>query len=124
MIKQVKVWSKYRKGTKRNGKLVNRDVRIYVHTDDGREGCKYLTGNAWNAKGSITGKLTEEEWTEARKIAVWDGCWHTVYENQVADRYRRFDDEDVRNDIEELRQPRQPQTIDQGYMKMEDSGTV
>ena len=78
MIKQVKVWSN----------PTRTEYRIYVHTTDGRQGCKYLTGNAWNVKNSIDGKLTTEEWAEAKTIAVWENSngkrtWHTVYEHEI-----------------------------------------
>lgn len=67
-IKDVRVWKNPAKT----------ECRIYVHTVDGREGCKYITGNPWHPRGSIDGDLTSEEWKAARKVAVWDGAWHTV----------------------------------------------
>ena len=72
-IKSIKVWSNPTKT----------DWRVYVKTDDGREGCKYLTGNGWHQKGEIEGDLTSEDWAEAKSIAVWDKKWHTVYENEI-----------------------------------------
>jgi hypothetical protein len=90
-IKDVRVWKNPTKT----------ECRIYVHTADGREGCKYITGNPWNPKGSIDGDLTSEEWKAARKVAVWDGAWHTVSENAKP---RQFGpEEDARKDIEDLR---------------------
>jgi len=77
-IKDVRVWH-----GRKNRKSNKGEARIYVHTVDNREGCLYLTGNPWNAKGSITGDLTEAEWQEARAISIWDGKWHTVYENEI-----------------------------------------
>lgn len=72
-IKDVKVWSRTDRGML--------DSRIYVHTEDGREGCKYLTGNRWQKKGTIDGNLTDEDWAEAQKLALWDNKWHTMYAN-------------------------------------------
>src|SRR5690554_4729931 len=73
IIANVKIWKNDRKT----------ETRIYVRTTDGREGCYYLTGNHWHKKGSYEGQLTEAEWKEARRIAVWDGKWHTVFESQL-----------------------------------------
>jgi len=72
MIKDIKVW-------KNPTKI---ESRIYVHTDDGREGCLYLTGNGWHKRGEVEGNLTEAEWQEARDRSVRDGKWHTVYNDQ------------------------------------------
>lgn len=77
-IKDIRIW---RNPTKT-------ETRIYVHTTDGREGCKYITGNPWHAKGSIDGNLTAEDWAEAKSIAVWENSsgkrvWHTVYESEI-----------------------------------------
>jgi len=72
-IKDLRVW-------KRNG---GKEVRYYVHTVDGREGCHYVTGNHWNEAGSYSGDMTEAEWAEALEIATWDGTVHTVYEDRV-----------------------------------------
>lgn len=66
-IKDVKVW---------NG---NSETRVYVHTEDGREGCKYLTGNKWHKRFEIDGNLTDEDWKEAKALALWDNRWHTMY---------------------------------------------
>lgn len=72
-IAQVKVWrSEDRK-----------DVRIYVRALDGRQGCLYNTGNRWHPAKSIEGNLTEADWAEARRLAVYDGKWHTVYESEL-----------------------------------------
>ena len=59
------------------------EARIYVRTTDKREGCLYLTGNRWHPRGSLDGNLTEDDWKEARRIAVYDGKWHTVYESDL-----------------------------------------
>ena len=72
-IAQVKVWFSTDK----------KECRIYVRHIDGREGCKFLTGNLWNAKGSYTGALTAEEWQDAKSIAVVDGKWTTRYESEL-----------------------------------------
>jgi len=63
-IKDVRIWR-------------NRDdARIYVHTDDGREGVKYLATTRWHKRGEIGGELTNEEWQAARALAVRDNKWH------------------------------------------------
>jgi len=59
-----------------------REYRVYVHMDDGREGCRYLTGNRWHAPKSVEGDLTKEEWKMARAQAYYDDCWHTVYNDR------------------------------------------
>jgi hypothetical protein len=61
MITRVKVW------TGRES-----ETRIYVTADDGRQGCKYLTGNHFQARGTIDGQLTEAEWNEAKSLALVD----------------------------------------------------
>lgn len=71
-IKDVRVWSNPTKT----------DWRIYVHTDDGREGCRYITGNHWHAAKSVEGNLTDEEWKAARAQAYYDKTWHTVYNDR------------------------------------------
>lgn len=81
-IKDVKVWTSPDK----------KEYRIYVHSTDGREGCKYLTGNRWNPKGTVTGNLTSDEWKAARELAVWDKQWHTVYAEALPSRSRRCPD--------------------------------
>ena len=58
-IRDVRVW----------WNVEETERRIYVHTWDGREGCKYMTGNRWAAKGSTDGKLTAEEWQAAWTLA-------------------------------------------------------
>lgn len=73
-IKDVRVW--YSRDERK-------EYRIYVHTLDGREGCLYKTGNRWNPKGSVDGKLTDAEWQEARQLSLYDGKWHTLYENEI-----------------------------------------
>lgn len=114
-IKSVKVWKSSKK-----------EARIYVHTTDSREGCKYLSGNPWHAKGSIDGNLTDEEWAEAKKLAVWENdsgnrVWHTVNVAPYDSNY----DEDTRVEIEEYAKwlNRQPQTFDSSYTQME-SGAI
>jgi len=72
MIKNVKVWNNRTKT----------ESRIYVHTDDNREGCLYLTGNGWHKPGEIEGNLTKAEWNEARELSIRDGRWNTVYNDQ------------------------------------------
>lgn len=76
-VKDVKVWT----GSaflNAEGKTIT-DTRIYVHMDDGREGCLYLTGNRYEKANTKTGDLTAEEWKEARALSIWDNKWHTVY---------------------------------------------
>ena len=61
-IRDVRVW----------WNVEETERRIYVHVWDGREGCKYMTGNRWAAKGSTDVKLTAEEWQ-----AAWTLAQHT-----------------------------------------------
>jgi len=63
-IADVKVW-RSEKG----------ECRIYVHTVDGREGCRYMTGNNFHQPKTNDGQLTNEEWAEARKLALVDNRW-------------------------------------------------
>ena len=81
-IKQIKVW--YNRTIRDKAK---REYRVYVSTRDGREGCLYLTGNRWNAKGSREGDLTAEEWAEAQRISFAFSSsgksWSTVWENEM-----------------------------------------
>lgn len=72
-LKDIKIWKNPAKT----------ETRIYVHTDDDREGVIYRTGNKWHAANSVDGNLTEDEWQKARDIAFYDGKWHTVYENEM-----------------------------------------
>ncbi len=88
MVKAVKVW---RNPTKT-------ETRIYVQMSDGREGCRYITGNPWHPRGEIEGDLTAGEWKAARRAAFWDGAWHN-FPHPI--RYNG-PDEDVRNAIEDL----------------------
>lgn len=56
------------------------EYRIYVEASDGREGCRYLTGNSWHKKGSQEGDLTAAEWAEANRIGKdAQNVWHTWY---------------------------------------------
>lgn len=70
-IKEVRVWKN------------KNDVRVYVHTTDRREGVLYLTGNKWNAAGSVDGKLTPAEWDAAKSLAFRCGEWTTMYEDDI-----------------------------------------
>lgn len=79
-IKDVKVW----KGMATNK---GREARIYVHTDDGREGVLHSTGSHKHEKGKIEGELTETEWKEARALSIRDGKWNTVYANESRPTY-------------------------------------
>lgn len=90
-IKSVKVW---RNPTKT-------ECRIYVHTFDGREGCKYMTTTHWHKRGEIDGNLTAEEWQEAKELSIQDGKWNTIYLNNEPSRYNRYDEEDTRIELEE-----------------------
>lgn len=58
-IRDVRVWWNV-EGTER---------RVYVHMWDGRDGCKYLTGNRWAARNSKDGTLTDAEWQAAWVLA-------------------------------------------------------
>jgi len=86
-ITDVKIWKNPAKT----------ETRVYVHAGDGREGCKYLTGNHFHPRGEVEGELTPQEWTEARRIAVWDGHWHTVYQNPATDGRRDEANQGPRN---------------------------
>jgi hypothetical protein len=98
------------------------ETRVYVHAGDGREGCKYLTGNHFHPRGEVEGELTPQEWTEARRIAVWDGHWHTVYQNQVAGRRAVLDEEDLDRQAQAERVA--PERVDRGAILIETFGTV
>ncbi len=77
-IKDINVWND------RNRNRNDKEWRVYVKTDDGREGCLYLTGNRWHEKGSREGNLTDEEWEAAKAISFPRSStgenWHTVRE--------------------------------------------
>ena len=48
--------------------------------------CYYLTGNRWNAKGTLEGITSEEKqaaWKIVQRNNGNDGKWHTVYENEI-----------------------------------------
>lgn len=76
-IKDVKIWTG--RVDRKTGKP---EVRVYVHTDDGREGTIYRTGNSWHKTDSRDGNLTDKEWNEAAEMAYSDGKWHTVSATQ------------------------------------------
>lgn len=80
-IKDIRVWTK------------EDETRVYVHTDDGREGCLYHTGNRWHKPGEREGRLSESEWAAARALANKKHSkgkgWATIY----GDDMWRFDDE-------------------------------
>lgn len=69
IFKDIKVWCDATK----------KDHRVYVHTIDGREGCRYITGNQYHAPKSVDGQLTDEEWKEARRLAYYNDRWNTTY---------------------------------------------
>lgn len=73
IIANIKVWSD----------TMKKEYRVYVRTTDKREGCYYITGNRYHPAKSIDGQLTEEEWQEVRRLSVYDGKWHTVYESEL-----------------------------------------
>ena len=56
------------------------EVRVYVDAVNGHRGCKYITGNRWEPKGTIDGNLTAEEWAEAKAISYYAGKWETHYD--------------------------------------------
>lgn len=68
-LKDIKVWHDANR----------KECRIYVHTLDGREGCRYITGNRYHAPKSVDGQLTDEEWKEARRLAYDGTSWQTMY---------------------------------------------
>jgi hypothetical protein len=110
-IKDVRVW---RNKTKT-------ECRVYVHTTDGREGCKYLTGNHFQARGTMDGKLTAEDWQEAKALALVDGRWTTV--DNSGPRNTRPEPEEL-EDLVEINKRRPESHVDRGYMMMEDGSKV
>lgn len=70
IFEHIKVWTNPRDG---------KECRIYVRTTDGREGCRYLTGNSYHAPKTNDGQLTAEEWKEARRLAYDGKSWNTLY---------------------------------------------
>lgn len=59
-VNRVKVWQDTKSG----------EVRIYVNTESGGDGCLYVTGNRFQAKGTVTGNLSQSDWAEARAKAI------------------------------------------------------
>lgn len=84
-IKDVKIWNG--RVDRKTGKP---EVRIYIHTDDNREGVIYRTGNPWHEKNSRDGNLTIADWEEAEKLAYYDNKWHTVYTQSGNGRYSNY----------------------------------
>ncbi|RME24442.1 MAG: hypothetical protein D6800_08690 [Candidatus Zixiibacteriota bacterium] len=86
-ITRVKVWTK--KWTKQN---LN-EVRIYIdYVDDSgtrRQGCWYKTGNPYEE--SRLDNLGDQVLAEAKRLAVWDGYWHTLYEEDCQRRYAELE---------------------------------
>lgn len=70
IFESIKVWINPRDG---------KEIRIYVKALDGREGCRYLTGNQYHAPKSNDGALTKEEWKAAWKLSYRNGSWNTMY---------------------------------------------
>jgi hypothetical protein len=72
-IESVKIWRK------------DNEVRVYVkvwrgETSHGKtpilhEGIRYVTGNHWQAKGTMEGDLTREEWQAVFNVACIDKQW-------------------------------------------------
>lgn len=97
MIKSVKFWkaNKYHQFAG--------EIRIYAETTSGKRDCLYVTGNRYQKPGSVDGDFTEDDWNEARQIALDDaGKWHTVYDAQKLERSPRYNrSECVREDIAE-----------------------
>ena len=73
-IESIKVWKQNDKTRQNYG-----EYRIYIRFTNGSSGCYYLTGSKWNKKGSLE-NLSTEELAEAKKLAVRDKSWHTVYD--------------------------------------------
>lgn len=72
-ITQVKVW---RDTTKK-------EVRIYVDFAGSKQsGCLYITGNHWHQANSLE-NMTADELKAAKKIAVKDGRWTTVWASDL-----------------------------------------
>lgn len=108
-IKQIKVW--YDRSIRDKSK---REYRVYATAADGREGCLYLSGNRWHAKGTRDGDLTEEEWAEARRISFAFSRsgknWSTVWENEmpgtpVSEAAPVILDEEDRDQLDAARRP-------------------
>jgi len=79
-ITQIKIWKSTDK----------KETRIYISFDGSHttnnSGCYYLTGNRWNAKGTLEGITSEEKqaaWKIVQRNNGNDGKWHTVYENEI-----------------------------------------
>lgn len=68
-IKSIKYWLNDKKT----------ESRLYVTTSDGRRGCRYLTGNKFQPKGTKEGNLTEAEWATAKELSWVGGAWHSWY---------------------------------------------
>ncbi|GIV82685.1 MAG: hypothetical protein KatS3mg051_2039 [Anaerolineae bacterium] len=83
MISRVKVW------TKQWEKQGLTEVRIYIDYTDAngvfRQGCWYKTGNPYEE--ARLENLTPEVLEEAKRLAVWDGYWHTLYKEDCERRY-------------------------------------
>ena len=69
-VKNIKVWTK----------KTTSERRVYVTMSDGRQGCKYITGNKWNEKNSKTGDVTQEEWKAAWTLSELNGRWTNVWD--------------------------------------------
>lgn len=77
-ITQIKVWKSTDK----------KETRIYINFDGektGLSGCYYLTGNRWQAKGTLENMTAEEK---AAALAICndrfnDGKWHTIWSNEM-----------------------------------------
>ena len=87
MFSRIKVWSK----TWTNSEFFNKEWRIYVDMQDGRRGCLYLTGNPYQAKGSLDGRIKPDEWELVRKLSIWDGAWHTLEYGEILERTKQLD---------------------------------
>lgn len=86
-ISSIKVWKSPDK----------KETRIYVNMRGGkRSGCLYITGNRWQAAGTVGGNLTDEEWRQARLLALYSNhegetpVWHTIYESEMQSELHRL----------------------------------
>jgi len=89
MIATVRVWRDIR----------THEVRVYIHTTENVESCKYLTGNHWHAAKSIEGKATEQDWLDAKAVALVNGSWQNY--TYRAPKAAKYEDEEELADLHE-----------------------
>lgn len=76
-ITQIKVWTSTDK----------KEHRVYIDfAGEKQSGCLYLTGNRWQAKGTLEGMTAEEKkaaWSIVQERFDNDGKWHTIWSDQM-----------------------------------------